>query len=85
MEPEETASITVKLARVEVKIDQIIEIQRIRGEDHETRLRVLESHQTSDHDARLSALEHWRYALPTTAVVLAVASTVIAVLNYLGK
>ncbi|MFE6846578.1 hypothetical protein [Streptomyces sp. NPDC057686] len=69
MEDEET-SVAIKLARVEIKIDQIIEVQRIRGEDHESRIR---------------ALERWRYALPTTALILAVASSAITVISYVGK
>lgn len=39
--------------------------------DHETRLRTLESFATNDHADRLNSLERWRYALPTTAFILA--------------
>lgn len=40
--------------------------------------------QQEDHEGRLRALERWRYALPTSAV-LAVASAITAVLSALMR
>lgn len=61
------------LIRIETKLDITLRQQ----EDHEGRMRVLESHGTADHDTRISALERWRYALPTSTL-LSLASVVTA-------
>jgi hypothetical protein len=67
-EAEDTAS---RLARIEVKLDLAL----TRYEDHELRIRRLESHGTADiavHDARITALERWKYSLPATSLIAAV-------------
>lgn len=66
------------LVRIETKLDLALRQQ----EDHERRLRVLESHGTSDIDIRVTSLERWRYALPTAAF-LSLASMATAVVTAL--
>lgn len=68
------------LVRIETKLDVALRQQ----EDHERRLRVLESHGTSDHDARIVGLEKWRYALPT-AGFLSLASMATAVASVIWR
>lgn len=46
-EMQETMSTDAQLAVLRVKIDQLIELNKTRGEDHETRLRTLEANYVS--------------------------------------
>lgn len=64
--PEDTGGVTgIILARIEVKLDTALSTVM----DHEHRIRALEAHNTTDHGARLTALERWRYAVPAALVV----------------
>lgn len=53
-------------------------------QDHETRIRNIESFQVADHNGRLVALEKWKYALPAS-LFLGLASTATVLFNLLGK
>ncbi|MEU0808641.1 hypothetical protein [Streptomyces sp. NPDC005970] len=68
------------LVRIETKLDLVLRHQ----EDHEGRIRVLESHGTIDHDQRIASLEKWRHALPTAAI-LSLASVITAVITAVLK
>ncbi|MER5252884.1 hypothetical protein [Streptomyces sp. NPDC002855] len=57
MATDEEIQVAVRLARIEEKLDQLVETNRVRGEDHENRIR---------------ALERWRYAIPPTLVLASV-------------
>lgn len=70
----ETAETQYLLVRIETKLDIALRQQ----EDHEGRIRTLESHGSGSHEERITALERWRYALPTAAV-LSAASCITAV------
>ncbi|MEU8683127.1 MULTISPECIES: hypothetical protein [Streptomyces] len=66
---DEDENVNVKMARMEVKLDYLIDVSRTRGEDHEKRLR---------------ALERWKYALPVSmfgAVLSAGVTVYIAILG----
>jgi hypothetical protein len=76
----ETQESQLLLVRIETKLDLALRQQ----EDHEYRLRILESHGTASHGDRLSMLERWRYALPTAAV-LSLASMVSVVVTTVWK
>jgi hypothetical protein len=62
------------LIRIETKLDMALRAQ----DDHEGRIRALESHGTLTHGDRITALERWRYALPVAAL-LSLVSIVAAV------
>jgi hypothetical protein len=73
-------SIELALARIEVKLDTAIKGQ----DDHETRLRLVEGHNTGSLDARVNALERWRYAFPSIAslaLLIAAVSLIVAILK----
>lgn len=70
----ETTEGHLLLVRIETKLDVALRAQ----EDHERRIRALESHGTNDHDVRLTAVEKWRYAL-TPTIFLSIASIATAV------
>jgi len=68
------------LIRIEVKLDSALASQI----DHEARLRRIEEHGTATLQDRVSALERWRYALPTAAflaICSIVGNVIIAVLK----
>lgn len=57
-----------QLAVLNVKVDQLIEMSKARGEDHEARLRRLEER---------------KFPLPTVAVLIALTSLVMAAISYI--
>jgi hypothetical protein len=63
-------TVETQLAVIRVKVDQLIELSKTRGEDHESRLRKLEER---------------KFPLPTVAVLIALASLVASVLVYVTK
>jgi hypothetical protein len=69
---DEQDSMRVIIARMEVKLDGLIETNKTRGEDHENRLR---------------ALERWKYALPVSAfgAVLSAAVTIFTLYAQHGR
>lgn len=66
--------------RIETKLDFFIS----RQDDHENRIRILESHATADHGNRLTSLEQWKFTLPVSGLV-ALISAIAAVIAALGK
>lgn len=66
--------------RIETKLDFFIS----RLDDHENRIRMLESHGTTDHGSRLTALEQWKFTLPVSGLI-ALVSAIAAVIAALGK
>lgn len=89
------ASTRERLARIDAKLDVVIAQQsHLAGlvADHETRLRQLESAQSTvtavaetvgDHETRLREADKWRFALPITGIgaVIAAAGTIISALK----
>ena len=67
---DEDEQVNVKMARVEVKLDYLIDVSRTRGEDHEKRLR---------------ALERWKYALPVSVFGAVLSAGVTIYLSVLGR
>lgn len=67
-DPEERKSMETQLAILTVKVDQLIELSKTRGEDHEKRLR---------------ALEERRFPLQTVAVLISTAALLAAVVGIL--
>lgn len=66
-----TVSVETQLAVLRVKMDQLIEMNQVRGEDHEQRLRKLEER---------------RFPLQTVAVLISLTAVAVAVLGFLiGK
>lgn len=61
------STVDTQLAVLRVKMDQLIELSKQRGEDHETRLRKLEER---------------KFPLPTVAVLVSVIAIGVAVLQY---
>lgn len=62
---DESPQLWERLVRIETKLDLYI----VNGiQDHETRLRQIESYDTADHDERISKLEAWRYAIPASVL-----------------
>ena len=57
-------TVETQLAVIRVKVDQLIELNQKRGEDHEQRIRKLEER---------------KFPLPTVAVLLALASIVVTI------
>lgn len=70
---ESSEDTSTRLARIEVKLDIVLS----RYEDHEIRLRRLESHGTDDHDSRITALERWKYALPASVLATALSGAIV--------
>lgn len=70
-----------QLVRIEVKLDQAL----AGNADHETRLRLLESHGTSDHGQRISEVERWRYAVPMAAVAIVASSAAQIIAALVGR
>lgn len=67
-------------------MDQLIALNTTRGEDHEVRIRKLESESCSGKcDPRLQELEKRKFPLPTIAVLIALASVVLNGLQYMAK
>lgn len=60
-------TVETQLAVIRVKMDQLIELNQTRGQDHETRLRKLEER---------------KFPLPTVAVLVAFLSLVASVVVY---
>lgn len=70
-----------RLVRIETKLDLYI----VNGiQDHETRLRIIESHETGSHGDRIAKLEAWRYAIPAS-VLTGMASAGTAIWIALGR
>jgi hypothetical protein len=69
-QPDSQPTVETQLAVIRVKVDQLIELSKTRGEDHESRLRKLEER---------------KFPLPTVAVLIALASLVASVLVYVTK
>ena len=65
-----TPSVETQLAVIRVKVDQLIELNQKRGEDHEARIRKLEER---------------KFPLPTVAVLISLASFVATVVVYVTK
>ncbi|MFE6223037.1 hypothetical protein [Streptomyces sp. NPDC057854] len=61
------ATVETRLAVLEVKMDQLLELNKSRGEDHETRIRKLEER---------------KFPLPTIAVLVASLSLIATVVMY---
>jgi hypothetical protein len=61
---EELRAVSITVARIEGKLDRLLAA----SDDHETRIRVLESHGTARHDARLGSLEQWRWTVVGVAL-----------------
>lgn len=55
------ANLTDRLARIEVKLDQMIEAFK---------------HVSNDHETRIRQLERWKYALPVSALMTVIAGAV---------
>lgn len=68
--PEAQPSVETQLAVIRVKVDQLIELSKTRGEDHEARIRKLEER---------------KFPLPTIAVLIALASVIANVVLYVIK
>jgi hypothetical protein len=63
--------VETQLAVIRVKVDQLIELNQKRGEDHEARIRKLEER---------------KFPLPTVAILVALASVAVTVILHLtGK
>ena len=68
MNPEgQPANVETRLAVLEVKLDQLLELNKTRGEDHESRIRKLEER---------------KFPLPTIAVLIAGLSLIATVVMY---
>ncbi|MFJ9413029.1 MULTISPECIES: hypothetical protein [unclassified Streptomyces] len=67
---ENEESLRVIVARMEVKLDGLIDVNKSRGEDHESRLR---------------ALERWKYALPVSAFGALLSAAVTIFTLYAGR
>lgn len=63
-----TGSTAVQLAVLNVKVDQLITLNKTRGEDHEARIRKLEER---------------KFPLPTVAVLVAIASLILATVTFI--
>lgn len=68
-------ALTIQLTRMETRVDLKLDQLLARDDDHEKRLRRLESRsdpaiKISDHETRLRSLEAWRWKL-TGAVLVA--------------
>ncbi|GGR52110.1 hypothetical protein [Streptomyces roseolus] len=61
------ATVETRLAVLEVKLDQLLELNKSRGEDHENRIRKLEER---------------KFPLPTIAVLVASLSLIATVVMY---
>jgi hypothetical protein len=69
-QPDSQPTVETQLAVIRVTVDQLIELSKTRGEDHESRLRKLEER---------------KFPLPTVAVLIALASLAASVLAYVTK
>lgn len=68
--PEPPPSVETQLAVLRVKMDQLIDLNKTRGEDHESRIRRLEER---------------KFPLPTVAVLIALASIISNIILYVVK
>lgn len=67
-------------------MDQLIALNTTRGEDHESRIRKLESEGCGGKcDVRLQDLEKRKFPLPTIAVLIALASVALNAIQYISK
>lgn len=67
MSGDEPLSTETQLAVIRVQLDQLIDLSKTRGQDHETRLRRLEER---------------KFPLPTIAALVSVAAIVLTLLQY---
>lgn len=69
----EEDSFAVKLGRMEVKVDQLIELhkdaQQQRDKDH------------ADHETRIRAVERWMYAVPP-ALLVSIAALILTFIHH---
>lgn len=66
--PNSSPSVETRLAVIQIKVDQLLDLNRTRGEDHEQRLRKLEDR---------------KFPLPTVSVLVAITALAVAIITYL--